>query len=153
MHIFFRDKVHTHTHTHTHPWIPFLTEHYICWHVDKLFTQPNYTTHCLLTAGGVIIQLKQHSWYNDQAMGWMTGIMVWFLGGARYISLLQNAYTRALSLEVKWPEHEADHSLSPNAKVKNAWDYTSIPLMCLHGMQRDGFTFYFPVNIMWCYNI
>jgi len=26
--------------------------------VDKLFTQPSYTTHCLLTAGGVITELK-----------------------------------------------------------------------------------------------
>jgi hypothetical protein len=81
-------------------------------------------------------------------MGSMTGIMVSFLGGARYFSLLQNAYTRGLSLEIKWPEHEADHSPSPNTKVKNAWSYTSTPLTCLLDTQRDGFTIYFMVNIM-----
>jgi len=69
-------------------------------------------------------------------------------GRGQIFLLLQNAYTRGLSLEVKWPEHEADHSSSPYATVKNAWDYTYTPLMCLHGMQGDGFTFYFTVNIM-----
>jgi hypothetical protein len=34
---------------------------------------------------------------------------------------------RALSLEVKWPEREADHSAPSSAEVKNAWSYTSTP--------------------------
>jgi hypothetical protein len=33
----------------------------------------------------------------------------------------------ALSLGVKWPGREADHSLLSSAEVKNAWSYTSIP--------------------------
>jgi hypothetical protein len=33
--------------------------------------------------------------------------------------------TRGSSLVVKWPGHEADHSLQSNAEVKNAWSYTS----------------------------
>jgi hypothetical protein len=40
----------------------------------------------------------------------------------------------ALSLGVKWPGHEADHSPSPSAKVKNEWSYTSTPPICLHGV-------------------
>jgi hypothetical protein len=33
----------------------------------------------------------------------------------------------ALSLVVKRPEHEADHSPPSSAEVKNAWNYTSTP--------------------------
>jgi hypothetical protein len=33
----------------------------------------------------------------------------------------------ALSMGVKRPEHEADHSPSSSAEVKNAWSYTSTP--------------------------
>jgi hypothetical protein len=40
----------------------------------------------------------------------------------------------ALSLGVKWPGHECDHSPPSNAKVKNAWSYTSTPPIHLHGM-------------------
>jgi hypothetical protein len=39
----------------------------------------------------------------------------------------------APSLGVKWPGREADHSPSSSA-VKNAWSYTSIPPVHLHGM-------------------
>jgi len=42
--------------------------------------------------------------------------------------------TRALSLRLKRPEREADHSPPPRAEVKNAWSYTSIPPICLHGV-------------------
>jgi hypothetical protein len=40
----------------------------------------------------------------------------------------------ALSLRVRQPGHEADHSPPSSAKVKNVWSYTSTPLVCLHGM-------------------
>jgi hypothetical protein len=40
----------------------------------------------------------------------------------------------ALSLGVKRPGREADHSPPSSAKVKNAWSYTSTPPICLHGM-------------------
>jgi hypothetical protein len=40
----------------------------------------------------------------------------------------------ALSLEVKRPGREADHSLPSSAEVKNAWSYTSIPPIRLHGV-------------------
>jgi hypothetical protein len=34
---------------------------------------------------------------------------------------------RALSLGVKWPGCEADHSLPPSIEVKNSWSYTPLP--------------------------
>jgi hypothetical protein len=40
----------------------------------------------------------------------------------------------ALSLGVKRPGHEADHSPPSSAEVKNAWGYTSTPPICLHGV-------------------
>jgi len=39
-----------------------------------------------------------------------------------------------LSLEVKRPGHETDHSPSSSAGVKNAWSYTSTPPRRLHGV-------------------
>jgi hypothetical protein len=39
----------------------------------------------------------------------------------------------ALSLTVKRPGREADHSHPSNAEVKNAWSYTSSPPIRLHG--------------------
>jgi hypothetical protein len=36
-------------------------------------------------------------------------------------------YVLSLSLGVKWPGHEADHSPPFSAEVKNAWSYTSTP--------------------------
>jgi len=54
--------------------------------------------------------------------------------------------SRALSLGVKWPGREADHSPPSSAKV-NAWNYTSTPqytsmAWCLV-KHRDNFNFYF----------
>jgi hypothetical protein len=40
----------------------------------------------------------------------------------------------ALSLGVKRPEHEADHSPPYGADVKDAWSYTSTPPVRLHGV-------------------
>jgi hypothetical protein len=60
----------------------------------------------------------------------------------------------ALSLGVKRPWREADHSPPSNAEVKNAWSYTSTPPTQLHCVvlsystgHRDNFTFYLlPLN-------
>jgi hypothetical protein len=49
-------------------------------------------------------------------------------------SLLSSGYHGALSLGVKAPAHEADHLLPSSAEVKNAWSYTSTPLIRLHGV-------------------
>jgi hypothetical protein len=40
----------------------------------------------------------------------------------------------ALSLGVKRPRREADHSLPSSAEVKNAWNFTSTTPVCLHGV-------------------
>jgi hypothetical protein len=39
-----------------------------------------------------------------------------------------------LSQGVKLPGHEAHHSSPSSAEVKNAWSYTSIPPIRLHGV-------------------
>jgi hypothetical protein len=53
--------------------------------------------------------------------------------------------TGALSPVVKWPDHEAEHSPPPSAKVNNAWSYASIPpyiFMAWYLVKhRDKFTF------------
>jgi hypothetical protein len=40
--------------------------------------------------------------------------------------------TGALSLGVKLPRREADHSPPSSAEVRNAWSYTSTSAICLH---------------------
>jgi hypothetical protein len=40
----------------------------------------------------------------------------------------------ALSLRVKRPGRDADHSLPSSAEVRNAWIYTSTPPIHLHGV-------------------
>jgi hypothetical protein len=49
-------------------------------------------------------------------------------------SLLSSGYRGALSLGVKRPGREADHSPSSSAEVKNAWSYTSTPPIRLLGV-------------------
>jgi len=39
-----------------------------------------------------------------------------------------------LSLQVERPGREADHLPPPSAEAKNAWSYTSTPLIHLHDM-------------------
>jgi hypothetical protein len=39
-----------------------------------------------------------------------------------------------LSLGVKWPGREADHSPQCSVEVKNVWSYTSTPPIRLHGV-------------------
>ena len=36
---------------------------------------------------------------------------------------------------------EVNHSPTSCAQVKNEWSYSSTPPVCLHGIQRDTFTF------------
>jgi hypothetical protein len=40
----------------------------------------------------------------------------------------------ALSLGIKQPGSEGDHSPHPVLRSKNVWSYTSIPSISLHGM-------------------
>jgi hypothetical protein len=47
---------------------------------------------------------------------------------------------RDLSLGIKGPGREADHSPLSSAEVKNAWSYTSTPPIRLHGVAPLSFT-------------
>jgi hypothetical protein len=54
----------------------------------------------------------------------------------------------ALSVGVKRPGREANHSPPSSSEVKNEWSYTSTPPVRLHGVvlikkHRDNFTFTF----------
>jgi hypothetical protein len=54
-------------------------------------------------------------------------------------------------LLVKRPGCEVNQSPTSSAEVKNEWSYTSTPLICLHGIDRDNFVFkgrVVPVNAM-----
>jgi hypothetical protein len=42
--------------------------------------------------------------------------------------------TGTLSLGIKRPGREADHSPPSGAEIKNAWSYTFTPPICLHGV-------------------
>jgi len=43
---------------------------------------------------------------------------------------------------VKRPGRDVDHSSSWNADAKNEWSLTLVSPVCLHGMDRDNFTFF-----------
>lgn len=76
--------------------------------------------------------------------------MVKFLAGARNCSALRNVQTSSgahvtsssgywgSSLEVKQPEHEANHSPLCSAEVKNELSCSFIPCIGLHGKDRNG---------------
>jgi len=42
-----------------------------------------------------------------------------------------------LHLRVKWQGHEDNHSPPSSAQLRNEWQYTSTPSVCLHGMCMD----------------
>jgi hypothetical protein len=52
------------------------------------------------------------------------------------LHLLKSRYfvSEALSLEIKRPEREADHTPPSSTEVKNAWSYTSTHPLRLHGV-------------------
>jgi hypothetical protein len=56
----------------------------------------------------------------------------------------------ALSLGVKRPGREADHSPPTNAEIKNAWSYTSTLPVHLHGVvlsKSQGQAYYLPLAV------
>jgi hypothetical protein len=50
---------------------------------------------------------------------------------------------RALSLQLEWLGHESDHSPLSCAVVNNEENYIFASPACLHGVQREGFTFFY----------
>jgi hypothetical protein len=51
-------------------------------------------------------------------------------------------------LVVRRPGCEADHSPPSNTEIENEWSCTSTPPVCLHGVDRDSFTFFDNVDHM-----
>jgi hypothetical protein len=60
--------------------------------------------------------------------------VLWVMTQHTDVVLTANQENIALSLEVKRPGREADHSLPSSAEVKNAWSYTSTPPIRLNGL-------------------
>ena len=49
--------------------------------------------------------------------------------------------TRVISVRLRQPGREGDHSPLSSAEVRNGWNYTFTPPIYLHVIQRDNFTF------------
>jgi hypothetical protein len=47
---------------------------------------------------------------------------------------------------IKRPVHEADHSPPSRVEVKNGWSRASAHPLCLHGVDKDYFTFNFTLE-------
>jgi hypothetical protein len=74
-------------------------------------------------------------------------------GGKRYFSFQNGSPTLgptqssvqwvlpALFLGLRWPEHEAGHSPTCSAEVRNKGSYTPAPPVCLHDVHSDDFIF------------
>jgi len=43
---------------------------------------------------------------------------------------------------VKRPGRDVNHRPPSNAEVKNEWSYTSIPPICLYGVDNENFNFF-----------
>ena len=97
--------------------------------------------------------------YNEKAIG----LTVWDStpGRSKRFSCFPKAYPACCSIRyrcfffagVKRPGLEADHCPPSSAEV-NEWSYTSAPFLCLHGVDRDSFTFTFINMPLWpipCY--
>jgi hypothetical protein len=97
-----------------------------------------------------------HDSRNSWAMGWTIGILEFDSRRGLGIFLFTTASRTALgltqppiqwvpgtlSLGVKWPGREADHSPPSSCEVKNEWSYTFTPPIRLHGVvHRDNFNF------------
>ena len=60
-------------------------------------------------------------------------------------TLLASAYGCSFP-EGDWPRSAGDHSRPSTVWVKNGWSHTSTPLTCLHGVDRNIFTFLFTIR-------
>jgi len=58
--------------------------------------------------------------------------------------------TRILFLRTKWPGHD-DHSSLSSAEVKNEWSYTCTPSICIHGLDRNTFSYFTACQVCVCY--
>ena len=98
---------------------------------------------------------------SEYLVGTVTGLWsvqsrILFVAGTREFSLLQNNRTHSrihptscsMGTRDSYPGTKAtgsnvDCSPQSSVKVKNEWNYTCAPPLCLHGVRRENFTFTF----------
>jgi hypothetical protein len=56
---------------------------------------------------------------------------------------VENLKYRSSFSEVNRPRHDVDRSPASTVEVESEWSCTSAPSMCLHGLDRNSFTFSF----------
>jgi hypothetical protein len=61
--------------------------------------------------------------------------------------------TATISQGVEGPERDGNHFSASSAEVKNQWRHTSTTSIFLYGVDKDNFTFYFPLRIYKCHSI
>jgi hypothetical protein len=92
----------------------------------------------LLQYGFVIISSELHvSLISGAKLTYLLNFSAYIYNTTAYIKILQQPIQwvpEALSLGVKRPGREADHSPPSSAEVKNAWSYISTPPLRLHGV-------------------
>jgi len=66
--------------------------------------------------------------------GWTIGVLGFDSWRGLGIFLFTTVSRTALSLGVKRPEREANHSPPSRAEIENAWSYTSTPPISLHAV-------------------
>jgi hypothetical protein len=79
---------------------------------------------------------------QGSVVGIVTSYRLGSSGFKSHPALFLNVYW-GFFLGAKQLGHEVDHSPPSISKVKNKWSYTPTPPQCLHGMDRDDFTFTF----------
>jgi hypothetical protein len=83
------------------------------------------------------------SWYSDCATGW--AVRGSKAGRGKRLFPVQNLQTgcgyRGSFLGVNQPGREDNNLPTSSSKVKNEWSYTSDLRTCLHGMDKENFTF------------
>jgi hypothetical protein len=148
VHVSFTKELHTHEWWSIwwHRWAKLWTEEY------SVTTQTEKSYHyqwcyyrgilIILCSHLINMELGQLSWYSERLQAECLGSnpsrgKIFFSTVPRPALGLTQPPTQwvleALSMGVKWPEHEADHSPSTSAEVKKTWIYRSTS-PCLHGI-------------------
>jgi hypothetical protein len=145
-HTVWGQNLHSHMHDLDFPDMEQATEWVSCWRENFQLNSACESCHCHKQNWSTVQEkFNERSWSKD--MQWIRlsgfdsrralGIFLFTIASGTVLGPTQPPIQwipGALSLEVKRPGREADHSPPSSAEVKNAWGYTSIPPVLLHGV-------------------